>query len=666
MQAASMVMSMLSSTIQVNPRSGKNNPQVPTFGQAFNDKMSEVQLQAPKDKKAATCPYAVNDARDNAPQVPVLKGALKRSGGSQAKGSNRQSALLSNNNPAAQVMAVIPVAMLNMTREVSRVGDDQNSTETTKRIPYYNAAPQAVGNSSAIPAPQAAADSPESQTYPPAGATSAPRVAVQANPTDSAASFPAEAPSRSTNPADVPAQAVPGAMQSSQISNIIQSKSQQPVDSTDQLSVQTPQSSIAAQNSNVVMAVAPPINKPVPSASPVKASDNGVQINVKEAPQEIPSSDSAATLATDHAQDADWAPMKRATSSSTTAPQSLIGTVVQKQLAQPHSAAVGSRNAPLDPKAHAMASQPVLRKEPEVHAVVARISDASRHVDANADKMEATPAKTKPEVPNQVPAFAAEDAAEEVTNPKPAPEDGTEKGTTASGSAAGPSPKTAETANSNSIASPPSSAVAFTLASVASVPADVAAHTMLNPSVAASANEHCVGESAKDGTTADSCPNESMETSAQATSVSDIPEKPGIVSAQISGNSAQSEIHLAMQGDKLGPIELHARVTGEQVGANIVVEKKDAREALATELPALRQALTEKNLSIEHVWLTQGSLHATAQEGGSAPDQHPNRQMQQGANSQPQSGQAWRIPVAALVAENAEIFDDQGRLSVRA
>ena len=138
-----------------------------------------------------------------------------------------------------------------------------------------------------------------------------------------------------------------------------------------------------------------------------------------------------------------------------------------------------------------------------------------------------------------------------------------------------------------------------------------------------------------------------------------------VTTAHIADHVTQSEIHVAMQAEKLGPVELHARVTGEQVGANIVVERKEAHEALAVELSSLRQALTEKNLRVEHVWLTQTASHATAGDAGNSADRRPHSQSQplsrftNNESSVPRS-------VPSVTAETSEIFDEQGRLSVRA
>jgi len=123
-----------------------------------------------------------------------------------------------------------------------------------------------------------------------------------------------------------------------------------------------------------------------------------------------------------------------------------------------------------------------------------------------------------------------------------------------------------------------------------------------------------------------------------------------------------------MQTGKLGAVELRAHVTGNEVGAAIVVEKRDAHAALAVELPALRQALSEKHLSVEQVSLVQGSLTAPGGDRGSQPQQqNGGRGSQSGPSTQErarESSQTFSGPQTTF--ETNGIFDSQGRLSVLA
>jgi Flagellar hook-length control protein FliK len=147
---------------------------------------------------------------------------------------------------------------------------------------------------------------------------------------------------------------------------------------------------------------------------------------------------------------------------------------------------------------------------------------------------------------------------------------------------------------------------------------------------------------------------------------SDAPSGRFVNDAQLMNAASQSEMHIAMQTNKLGAIEIHARVSGDEIGAAIIVDKRDAHAALAVELPALQQALSDKQLRVEQVVLTQGSLNSTAGgAGGNA--QHQQR----GTATSPQTASFWNearsLSTAAwFVTEQTGVFNDQGRLSVQA
>ena len=134
--------------------------------------------------------------------------------------------------------------------------------------------------------------------------------------------------------------------------------------------------------------------------------------------------------------------------------------------------------------------------------------------------------------------------------------------------------------------------------------------------------------------------------------------------AQLVDSAGHSEMRIALQTDKLGNVELRARIAGDDVGAAITVERRDAHAALAVELPALQQALAAKQLRVDQVALLHGSLNAAtgdARHGG----------QQQMSPSPRMQGTAWAIATAAHVAgaqesASSSIFDSQGRLNVRA
>jgi Flagellar hook-length control protein FliK len=140
--------------------------------------------------------------------------------------------------------------------------------------------------------------------------------------------------------------------------------------------------------------------------------------------------------------------------------------------------------------------------------------------------------------------------------------------------------------------------------------------------------------------------------------------------AQLAQSGGRSEMHIAMQSENLGSIELHARISGDSVGAAITVEKRDAHTALSADLPALQQALSDKQLRVEQITLLHAPLQATA---GNAASQHFGGYSQsggrqssnffQGAGSSAVGGTS---AFGGFSLDTTEIFDAQGRLSVHA
>ena len=154
---------------------------------------------------------------------------------------------------------------------------------------------------------------------------------------------------------------------------------------------------------------------------------------------------------------------------------------------------------------------------------------------------------------------------------------------------------------------------------------------------------------------------------AQPTLPADVPDlsaNRSVNDARLTQSASHSDMRIAMQMDQLGAIELHARVTGDQLGAAITVEKRDVHSLLAAELPALQQALSEKQLRVDQLSLLQGSLHSTAGDAGA-----PHQQQERARHVQPAGLPFVGAPFTAISLGNGEqslLFDSSGRLSVRA
>jgi hypothetical protein len=135
-------------------------------------------------------------------------------------------------------------------------------------------------------------------------------------------------------------------------------------------------------------------------------------------------------------------------------------------------------------------------------------------------------------------------------------------------------------------------------------------------------------------------------------------------SAKLVEAAGRSEMRIAMDTERLGPVELRARMVGDQVGAAITVEKRDAHSILAVELPALQQALSDKQLRVEQVTLLHASLGSAAGDAGAS-----QRQDQRSSAHASTSPWPWGSGGFAQTASNlpeSGIFDSKGRLSVHA
>jgi Flagellar hook-length control protein FliK len=137
--------------------------------------------------------------------------------------------------------------------------------------------------------------------------------------------------------------------------------------------------------------------------------------------------------------------------------------------------------------------------------------------------------------------------------------------------------------------------------------------------------------------------------------------------AQLIQTAAHTEMRISMRSDQLGSIEVRAHSVGDEIGAAITVEKRDAHTALAIELPALQQALNDKQLHVEKVVLTHASLGAAM---GDAQTNSRQQAESHAPRNPPASfyfngGASDRSASFSQVGPSA-MFNSQGRLSVHA
>jgi hypothetical protein len=636
MQAASIVMSMFSTKtiIPGNGLSGKPAPDAPTFAQAFAEKVSATPPPQNASPSRNVPPPKVAPTVDSA--VPVVRRAVKETD-SQAKGSSRQPVQVDVSS-TAQVIPLASVATQSVTVETLSAPSEQ-ATSQTQASPQVNT----QGNAQFTPQAnlqtnsQAAATQPESPAHSvTAGVESSrvivmPQVAPPAEALPAAAPEPAEKSSAVTQAAQpnptaekteaAPVAAVPPSAEA-EITALLPEGPTTSSPSNANAPWQQQASSVSPETPPVAMATQAPM--PASSAKPANSSKNQPSVSAfvpqREAArtQTVPAHNSVPLAA----------PSFRAPAEVAGKAETQLHTIAVK-------VAVGAENITTK------ASQAVVGAAPAIASkAVAQGSLTDGQTGSPQDNPQQKSTGARP-VENANNDDAASNEAVPPTEPK----------------ASDTAPPVSLTAAPPPITAPP--------AQVAIVnPAPASATSPSNSAFAPVINEHTAGLTpGKDTSLADSLTDASPHMP-QNSNAPELPGAPGVTHAQIAGNTAQSEIHLAMQADKLGTVELHARVTGEQVGAAIVVEKKEAHTALAVELPTLQQALSEKNLRVEHVWLTQSTLHAPAGDAGSTADQRPRSQ--QRPSQHPEENDEVSPYLSATTMESNTIFDDQGRLSVRA
>ncbi len=144
--------------------------------------------------------------------------------------------------------------------------------------------------------------------------------------------------------------------------------------------------------------------------------------------------------------------------------------------------------------------------------------------------------------------------------------------------------------------------------------------------------------------------------------------------AHLMAKAGQSEMNIAMQAELLGAVQVRAHVTGDQVGAAITVERHEAHAFLNNDLPALHQALNDRQLRLEKFSVDQGSpLTSGAAADGSGQQQSQNgsqqRSLYSGSAAREQASIALMNSTFSDAADTTDTrvaFDSDGRLSVRA
>ena len=152
-----------------------------------------------------------------------------------------------------------------------------------------------------------------------------------------------------------------------------------------------------------------------------------------------------------------------------------------------------------------------------------------------------------------------------------------------------------------------------------------------------------------------------------ASASSNGPAVPGaqVSQAHLFAGAGTTEMRISVNTDALGPIELQATSDKDRIGAVIAAAKPETQELLANELPALHQALSERNLQVQQLTVSQGAL-AGGMSGRGGYSQNPDAWQKQAAANY------WQPPTE--VASSAEdlpgvivsVAAAPGKLSVHA
>ncbi|HTX16225.1 MAG TPA: flagellar hook-length control protein FliK, partial [Candidatus Baltobacteraceae bacterium] len=129
--------------------------------------------------------------------------------------------------------------------------------------------------------------------------------------------------------------------------------------------------------------------------------------------------------------------------------------------------------------------------------------------------------------------------------------------------------------------------------------------------------------------------------------------------------SGAAEMRISVNTETLGPIELRATSEKDRIGAVIAAAKPETQELLNSELPTLHQALSERNLQVQQLTVSQGSL-AGGMSGRGGYSQSPDAWQKQAA------GNYWQPPSEATVSSTEDLpaavvsMAVPGKLSVHA
>ncbi len=230
---------------------------------------------------------------------------------------------------------------------------------------------------------------------------------------------------------------------------------------------------------------------------------------------------------------------------------------------------------------------------------------------------------------------------------------------------------TAQSAQSADGTSGIQQSIASAGASAASAAAASAGITIQSPHMAAQTVAQVAASTPISGSSkldAAATPSPSQQPSSTATLPAALPRSLNDVSqaTQLYQRVGGAEMHIAMDTDVLGSIDLRAVVHQGSLSATIGVQRADVQTLLVNELPALQHSLAEKNLQVAQISVLAGSI-GSGTDANAQPQQQQNRQSGGAAPSSIFSDDqvanlASRVPTSELAA----LTENSARLSVLA
>jgi flagellar hook-length control protein FliK len=124
-----------------------------------------------------------------------------------------------------------------------------------------------------------------------------------------------------------------------------------------------------------------------------------------------------------------------------------------------------------------------------------------------------------------------------------------------------------------------------------------------------------------------------------------------------------AEMHIAMDTDLLGSIDLRAIVHQSGLTATIGVQHADVQALLSSELPGLQHALSQKNLHVEQISIFGSAVGSQSSSGGSQQQKNNPSFASQAPPGYSESTKG-AMEANPAFSEAAAVGDAAGRLSI--